>query len=85
MTIANRVLHAEPGAITFGTTQRHVLAGEERIEVRHDDATGDVEFEVRSFSRPRHLFSWLTYPYVVGQQKRFARDATALMRARCAE
>lgn len=47
LTIANRVLHREPGAITFGTTRRHVLAGEERIEVRWDPATQAVDFEVR--------------------------------------
>ena len=66
-------------SISWGTTRRHVLCGEERLTVRWDDASDEVLFEVKSFSRPRHLFSWATYPYVILQQKRFARDATAAM------
>lgn len=85
LTNANRVLHRDHASITFGTTQRHVLAGEERIGVRHDSATGAVEFEIRSLSRPRHVFAWLAYPIVVAQQRRFASAATVLMRAKCAE
>ena len=80
---ANRVLQEVPGRITFGTTRRHLLAGEERIEVRLDDVTGAVELEIRSLSRPRHLLSWLTYPYVLVQQRRFAGDATRSMRECC--
>lgn len=80
---ANRVLQDDPGCITFGTTQRHLLAGEERIQVRLDDVTGHVELEIRSLSRPRHLLSWLTYPYVLAQQRRFAGDATRFMRRCC--
>ena len=56
-----------------------MLCGEERLTVRWDVASDDVLFEVLSFSRPRHLFSWAAYPYVIAQQKRFAKDATAVM------
>jgi uncharacterized protein (UPF0548 family) len=81
---ANRVLWAKPGrSISFGTTQRHLLAGEECIEVRLDESTGAVELEIRSLSRPRHPLSWLTYPYVLAQQRRFAADATRSMRRFC--
>ena len=66
-------------SISWGTTRRHVLCGEERLTVRWDDVSDEVLFEVKSFSRPRHLFSWAAYPYVILQQKRFARDATAAM------
>ena len=83
---ANRVLCRERCAdccsITFRTTTRHVLAGEERLSVTCDDETKDVHFEILSFSRPRHVLSWLTYPYVLHQQRRFARDASAKMVAR---
>ena len=80
---ANRIIANErmpqQRSITWATTRRHVLCGEERLTVSYDDASDDVHFEVLSFSRPRHLFSWAAYPYVVAQQKRFARDATARM------
>ena len=49
--------------------------------LRDSDDSDDVLFEVLSFSRPRHLFSWAAYPYVIAQQRRFARDATAVRRA----
>jgi uncharacterized protein (UPF0548 family) len=81
---ANFVLHSESNprseSVTFGTTTRHVLAGEERLSLRWDPDSDDVSFEVLSFSRPRHLFSWACYPYVLAQQRRFARDATASMK-----
>lgn len=66
--------------IAWGTTTWHVLAGEEQLSVRWDAADDTVTFEVLSFSRPRHLVSLATYPYVVFQQKRFARDASRRMR-----
>ena len=67
-------------SIGWGTTRRHVLAGEERLRVRYVVQSERVLFEVLSFSRPRHLLSLLTYPLVVMQQRRFACDATAVMR-----
>lgn len=80
---ANRVLSREETpracAVTWATTRRHVLAGEERLELRWDAASDDVVFSVLSFSRPRHAFSWLAYPYVCAQQARFARDAAAAL------
>ena len=80
---ANRIIDDEQTpqqrSFTWATTRRHVLCGEERLTVSYDDASDEVHFEVLSFSRPRHLFSWAAYPYVVAQQKRFARDATERM------
>ena len=80
---ANRIINDEQTpqqrSFTWATTRRHVLCGEERLTVSYDDASDEVHFEVLSFSRPRHLFSWAAYPYVVAQQKRFARDATERM------
>lgn len=84
LTNANRLLQGSSGdrlrSIRWGTTVRHVLAGEERLEVRWDASTDEVTFEVLSFSRPRHPLAWATYPLVILQQRRFSRDATALMR-----
>jgi uncharacterized protein (UPF0548 family) len=83
LTLANRVLRREASpcscSIAWGTTRRHVLAGEERLRVGWDAETDTVVFEVLSFSRPRHVLGWIGYPYVVAQQMRFAKDATAKM------
>ena len=92
MMNANRILRRKRSSqrcghsysVTWGTTQRHVLCGEERLTVRWDAVTDEVRFEVLSFSRPRHLFSWIAYPYVIAQQRRFARDATEVVAARAA-
>lgn len=59
--------------LTWGTTVRHVLRGEETIQLSHQ-SNGDVIFKLRSFSRPHALIAWLTYPLVVYLQHRFARD-----------
>jgi uncharacterized protein (UPF0548 family) len=87
MMNANRILDRRSTSalhsVTWRTTRRHVLAGEERLSVRWDTASDDVLFEVRSFSRPRHLFAWAAYPYVIAQQKRFARDASIVMERAC--
>ena len=80
---ANRILHQDDASITFGTTTRHVLAGEERLAIHYAACSGEVTFEVLSFSRPRHLLSWLAYPIVLMQQRRFARDASVRMRSCC--
>ena len=80
----NRVLRrhsaSRVSSIIWGTTTQHVLAGEERLSVRWDESTNSVEFEVLSFSRPRHLLAWLGYPYVLCQQIRFGRDAILSMK-----
>ena len=87
LTNTNLVLRRECGArrssVSWGTTRRHVLAGEETVCVTHDASTDGVRFTVLSFSRPRHLFSAVAYPYVLAQQRRFARDATAAMERAC--
>ena len=57
-----------------------MLPGEERLELRWDEQTDEVVFRLLSFSRPRHIFSAVAYPYVLLQQKRFARDAARVLR-----
>ena len=65
--------------LRWATSRRHVLVGEERIAVRWDARTDAVTFSVLSFSRPRHLVSAVSYPLVLLQQRRFARDAGRVM------
>mmetsp|Transcript_62515 Transcript_62515/g.104039 ORF Transcript_62515/g.104039 Transcript_62515/m.104039 type:complete len:195 (-) Transcript_62515:338-922(-) len=67
-------------SVRWGTTVRHVLAGEERVQVRWNQRRREVTFSVLSFSRPRSLQALAAYPLVLAQQRRFARDAAAAMR-----
>ena len=80
---ANRLLERSSGrreaTLRWATSRRHVLVGEERIAVRWDARTDAVTFSVLSFSRPRHLISAVSYPLVLLQQRRFARDAGRVM------
>lgn len=58
-------------SVTWGTTSRHVLNGEETLQVWREPS-GDVIFRLRSFSRPHALIAWLMYPIVCYFQRRFA-------------
>lgn len=60
-------------AVGWGTTDRHVLAGEEVLQVSYQ-TNGDVVFTLRSFSRPQATVAWLLYPLVLALQHAFARD-----------
>lgn len=62
-------------SVGWGTTKRHVLQGEEVLEVLCE-RNGDVIFRLRSFSRPRAFVAWLTYPVVLVLQRAFARDVS---------
>lgn len=60
-------------SISWGTTARHVLNGEETLQV-WQEPSGEVLFRLRSFSRPHALIAWLTYPIVCYFQHKFAID-----------
>lgn len=60
-------------AVSWGTTARHVLCGEEIVQV-WQEPSGEVMFQLRSFSRPHALIAWLSYPIVCYLQRRFAID-----------
>ena len=63
----------------YGTLSGHVESGEERflVEKEHDDS---VHYDIRAFSRPRHVLTKLGYPYVRYLQKQFVRASGARMR-----
>jgi uncharacterized protein (UPF0548 family) len=63
----------------YGTLPGHVESGEERFLVEWDRATDQVFYDIRAFSRPRHILSRLGYPFARALQKRFARDSAASM------
>ena len=67
----------------FGTTAHHLIIGEERFTVSIDESTGDVTYEIFSFSRPDQLFSRLALPWFRHLQRVFCRDSTDAMRAAC--
>ncbi|TNE58016.1 MAG: DUF1990 domain-containing protein [Bacteroidetes bacterium] len=64
----------------YGTLPGHIERGEELflVELEPD---GTVWYEIRAFSRPRHLLARLGYPLVRGLQARFRRDSARQMRA----
>ena len=64
----------------YGTLEEHAESGEEKFLVERDSTTGDVWYEIASFSRPNQILAWLGYPLTRLLQKRFARDSMAAMR-----
>jgi len=66
----------------YGTLPEYSLSGEERFSVTLDRSTGEVAYELYSFSRPSTLLARLGWP-MVRIQARFAKDSAAAMRAAC--
>lgn len=72
-TVVHAVRRHSSLTLTWGTTARHVLRGEESVQIaKHRN--GDVVFHLRSFSKPHAFIAWITYPLVIYLQHRFARD-----------
>ncbi|HAA55342.1 MAG TPA: DUF1990 domain-containing protein [Myxococcales bacterium] len=67
----------------FGTLPGHPMSGEECFLVTWDKQTDEVQYSLRSFSFPKHLLSFLGYPYVFLMQKRFGRDSLRKMQEYC--
>lgn len=61
--------------IAWGTTQRHMLQGEESVSVHARN--GEVEFELRSFSKANCAVAAAVGPVIRMFQRRFARDVRA--------
>ncbi|MBL8796429.1 MAG: DUF1990 domain-containing protein [Planctomycetia bacterium] len=75
---------SEEGPLTkfgfaYGTLPGHAETGEERFLVEWDRADDAVWYDIRAFSRPRHLLARLGHPVVRRLQKRFGRDSAAAM------
>ena len=69
----------ETFGFSYGTLPDHPLRGEERfvLEWRHEDDS--VWYDLRAFSRPKSLLSWLAYPLVRHLQRRFAEHSMRAM------
>lgn len=84
----NRVVYVDDQISTrfgfgFGTTAHHLIIGEERFTVCFDEQTGDVSYEIFSFSRPGLLLFRLAFPWLRHLQRSFCRDSTDAMRVAC--
>ena len=65
----------------YATLPAHIESGAERFLVETDDATGEVVYDLRAYSRPSHWLSRLGKPLVRGYQARFRRESARAMRA----
>lgn len=63
----------------YGTLPGHVESGEELFLVSKD-AIGNVWYEIKAFSTPRHWIAKLGYPLVRLLQARFRRDSAQQMK-----
>ena len=63
----------------YGTLNNHVECGEERFSVERDPKTGEVWYDLYSFSRPRHPLARLGYPYARYLQKYFVEGSKLAM------
>ena len=65
----------------YGTLLGHLLCGEERFTVAINEQTGDVSYEIYSFSKPATRLGKLGVGYLRHLQKQFCREsADALKR-----
>lgn len=64
----------------YGTLPSHIECGEERFVVEMDES-GQVWYDLSSFSRPCHWLVRLGYPLVRRYQAKFRRDSAAAMQA----
>lgn len=58
----------------YGTLPGHIETGEELFLVEKDE-NGDIWYQIKAFSRPRHLLAKLAYPLMRQFQARFRRDS----------
>ena len=65
----------------YGTLPGHLARGEELFLVERSGETDEVTFSIVAVSRPSHLFSWIGYPLVRREQRRFRRLSGEAMQA----
>jgi len=63
----------------YGTLPGHLARGEERFMVEWDRETDEVVFSISAMSRPHHFLSWIGYPMLRREQRRFRRLAGEAM------
>jgi len=68
----------------YGTLPTHVESGEERFAVEMDQQ-GRVWYDLRAWSRPKHILTRVGYPVARIMQARFRRDSLAALRRAVAD
>jgi uncharacterized protein (UPF0548 family) len=63
----------------YGTLNDHVECGEERFSVELNPDSGEICYDLYSFSRPRHPLARIGYPYARYLQKQFVADSKEAM------
>lgn len=63
----------------YGTLPEYPLCGEERFAVTLDRETGDVGYEIFSFSSPIAWYAYVGKPMMIRTQKKFCRDSSLAM------
>jgi uncharacterized protein (UPF0548 family) len=63
----------------YGTLPGHAERGEERFSIEWNREDESIYYDVFAFSMPRHLLTWLGFPFVRMLQRRFARDSKKAM------
>src|SRR5262249_47361024 len=56
----------------YGTLPGHAVRGEEIFSLEHHEATGEIWYEIRSFSKPSNVLIQLSGPLAMIAQRRFA-------------
>jgi uncharacterized protein (UPF0548 family) len=81
-----RIVHVidEKGPIhkfgfAYGTLDDHVERGEERFLIEWHQSDDRVWYDIRAFSRPKHILAWLGYPLVRRTQRQFGQESTSAM------
>jgi uncharacterized protein (UPF0548 family) len=63
----------------YGTLPEHAIRGEERFLLSLDPETGQVRYEIFSFSRPLRAVAWAELFYLRALQRRFCVESAAAM------
>ena len=66
--------------IVYATVASHDLEGAEQFVVIWNKSTGQVSYEVTSYSRPRSLLAKISLPYIRMLQRRFVRESCNQLR-----
>jgi uncharacterized protein (UPF0548 family) len=78
-----RIVYVEdaPTCIAYagGTLQGHAARGEERFEVKWDEHTQTVSYDILAYSRTNRWYTFLGFPLLQSLQRRFRRDSTLAM------
>ena len=67
-------------SFTVGTLPRHMLSGEEKISIALDPVSGDVQYRIRSFSRPNQTLSRICVGLIRHHQARFCNESAAAIK-----